>query len=492
MLFRGQEARRMYHVFVSKLAQSVLAYVRKHEMLKAGDRLAVAVSGGADSVALLRLLAELRGELGIVLAVVHFNHKLRAADSDQDEQFVAALAQQLGLELHRESADVSGCARKQHLSLETAARKLRYQYFERLLRQKQLNRIATAHTLNDQAETVLLKLVRGAGTRGMAGIYPKLEAAGGASIIRPLLGIGRKEIAAFLLDIQQPWREDKTNRDLRHSRNRVRHGILPRLERHLNPGVYETLAETADLARAEEDYWARQLDPLLPTLWRRADDSKSPSGTLNRKALAALPLALQRRVVRGAAASLELRLEFRQVEEILETASFRQGASRRRPGQSMLLPHHWKVSRKKDELYFELQDGAAKVLDYHYPLPIPGSVAIPELGSRFEIKLIGRNAIQGYNPQHLFDPELLTDGLAVRNWRPGDRFWPAHSKAPKKVKELLQDRQVTGPERKLWPVVVSGAELVWLRGFPASARLQPSRNAQRALLLQELTLLDRS
>jgi tRNA(Ile)-lysidine synthase len=213
---------------------------------------------------------------------------------------------------------------------------------------------------------------------------------------------------------------------------------------------------------------------------------------MNLKALGALPLALQRRVVRGAAESLGLRLEFRQVEEILETASLPPGASERRRGQSMLLPRRWRVSRRKGELHFELQGVGDEVSDYHYPLPVPGSVAIPELGSRFEIKLIGRNAVQGYNPQHLFDPELLADELAVRNWRPGDRFWPAHAKAPKKVKELLQDRQVTGPERRLWPVVVSGVELVWLRGFPAPARWQPPKNAHRALLLQELAWLDRS
>ena len=154
----------------------------------------------------------------------------------------------------------------------------------------------------------------------------------------------------------------------------------------------------------------------------------------------------------------------------------------------MLLPRHWRVSRKKGELYFELQGVGAEISDYHYPLPIPGSVAVPELGSRFEIKLIGRNAVQGYNPQHLFDPELLADELAVRNWRPGDRFWPAHSKAPKKVKELLQDRQVSGTERKLWPVVLSADEIVWLRGFPSPASLRLGENASRAVLVEEMSL----
>jgi tRNA(Ile)-lysidine synthase len=470
----------MYHVSMAKLAQTVLPYIRRHELLKPGDRVAVAVSGGADSVALLRLLDELRNELGIVLAAIHFNHKLRGADSDQDEQFVVKLAQRFHLESQSESGDVAVHAKEKHLSVEAAARKLRYEYFQRLLRENQFNRIATAHTLDDQAETVLLKLVRGAGTRGLAGIYPKLMVTKG-SIIRPLLSIRRKDIEAYLADIQQPWREDKSNRDLRHSRNRVRHGILPRLERHLNPAVYEALSETAEITRAEEDYWTDRVWEILDTVWQTR--LFCTAGVLNLKPLASFPLALQRRVVRGAAESLGLNLEFRQVEEILETAS--QSLTRK----SMLLPNRWRVSHQTGELHFERQGANAEPADYEYRLPIPGSIDVPELGSRFESKLIGRNAVQGYNPQHLFDPKLLAKELTVRNWRPGDRFWPAHSKAFRKIKELLQDRQVTGFERKLWPVVLSGDEIIWLRGFPAPAKLQPQENADQALQLQELPLL---
>jgi tRNA(Ile)-lysidine synthase len=478
---RGQECPRhispMYHVSVARLAQTVLAYIRKHELLKAGDRVAVAVSGGADSVALLCLLAELRGELGIVLGVIHFNHRLRGADSDQDEQFVAELSRQLGLESLSQSGDVGAHAKEKHLSVETAARNLRYEYFHRLLRETHFNTIATAHTVDDQAETVLLKLVRGAGTRGVAGIYPKLAVAE-ASIIRPLLNIRRKDIKIYLEDIQQRWREDKSNRDLRHARNRVRHGILPRMERNLNPAVYEALSETADIARAEEDYWSHKTEEILPAVWQ----NDRSVGVLNLKSLASLPLALRRRVVRGAAASLGLRLEFRQVEEILETA-FSSPTHK-----SMLLPNRWRVSQKKGELHFELQSANVQPAGYEYTLPIPGSIEVPELGSRFESKIIGGNTIQGYNPDHLFDPELLAKELTVRNWRPGDRFWPAHSKAPRKIKELLQDRQVTGSERKLWPVVLSGAEILWLRGFPRPAKLRAQENASQALLLQELPL----
>ncbi|MGA9042553.1 MAG: tRNA lysidine(34) synthetase TilS [Terriglobales bacterium] len=478
---------------MSTLAQTVLAYIHKHELLKPGDRVAVAVSGGADSVALSCVFHELRRELGIVLSVIHFNHKLRAAESDADEQFVAGLAKQLKLESHSASGEVAAHAKEKHLSLETAARNLRYEYFQHLLRENQFNRIATAHTLDDQAETVLLKLVRGAGTRGLAGIYPKLAAATpGAFVIRPLLGVRRKDIEAYLTGIQQPWREDKSNRDLRHSRNRVRHGILPRLERNLNPAVYEALSETAEIARAEEEYWSEQVRKLLPSLWQTFGNPKTPGGVLTLQAISGLQLGLQRRVVRGAAESLGLRLEFREVEEILETACLPQGYSDPQLHKSMLLPNGWKVVRKKGELYFEHQSETTEPTDYEYRLPVPGSIDIPELGSRFESKLVGRNLVQGYNPHHFFDPELLAKELTVRNWRPGDRFWPAHSKSPRKIKELLQDRQVIGPERKLWPVVVSGAEVVWLRGFPAPASLQPREDKWQVLLLEELSLFESS
>jgi tRNA(Ile)-lysidine synthase len=271
----------MYYVAVSTVPQGVLAFIRREGLLHAGDRLAVAVSGGADSVALLRIMLELREELGIVLSVVHFNHKLRGVEAEADERFVARLADRYDLPLHAGSGDVASYAHTQHLSTEAAARELRYQYFQALFATNSVNRIATGHTMDDQAETVLLRLVRGAGTRGLAGIYPQLSSFSPEfirtqlsvprsqfSVVRPLLATRRKVIEAYLKEIGQDWREDSSNRDLRHARNRVRHGILPRLERTLNPAVRETLAETADMARVEEEYWQNEVAGVLPGVWQ--------------------------------------------------------------------------------------------------------------------------------------------------------------------------------------------------------------------------------
>ena len=459
------------------LAQRVICYIRRHELMKAGERAGVAVSGGLDSVGLLRLLLESRRELGIVLSVVHFNHKLRGQESDADEQFVAALARKYRVDFHCDRGDVAAYATEKHLSIEAAARKMRYEYFDCLLRTEGLNRIATAHTLDDQAETVLMRVARGAGTRGLAGIYPQLAVHGsqfsGSSIVRPLLGIRRKELEAYLREVGQEWREDSTNRDLRHARNRVRHGILPRLERNLNPAVREALSETAEIARAEEEYWKNEIARVLPLVWE--------DGQLTTAVLAEFPLAVQRRVIRAAAESLGFRLEFRHVGEILEV-SF---GSRK----SAVLPDGWMASRNRNALRFEPAE-APNNPDYEYCLPVPGRIDVPEAGTRFEAALVPTNSEAGYNPQHLLDRALLAKELVVRNWRPGDRFWPAHCKSPKKIKELLQEQHLTGPQRKLWPVVVDGADVVWLRGFPAPVRLQPRDRTKEAVLIRESSRLE--
>ncbi|HUJ94747.1 MAG TPA: tRNA lysidine(34) synthetase TilS [Terriglobales bacterium] len=494
-----------------RLAQRVLAYIHRERLLKAGDRVGVAVSAGADSVALLRLFLELRKELGVVLSVVHFNHKLRGRESDADEDFVCELAREQKLAMYVENGDVTTFAAEKKMSLEAAARELRYQYFCRLLQEHMLDRIATAHTLDDQAETVLLRVARGSGTRGLAGIYPRVwvgrspaegvQFASGAketqlsasssqfsvlrsedrrpSIIRPLLGVRRRELEEYLAGLGQSWREDKSNRDLRHARNRVRHGILPRLERNLNPAVRDTLAETAEIARGEEDYWQKEVARVLP---RAIRDQRCSEMTLSLEELALLPLALQRRVVREMAELVGLRLEFRQVEEVLDL-----GLSEK-PPTNVQLPDEWIASRKRDEIRWARRL-PLRAQDYDYLLGVPGRVEVAETGTAFEAVVVSDGEAEGYNARHLFDPALLSQDLHVRNWRAGDHFWLPHTKGPKKIKELLQERHVVGEERKLWPVVLSGDEVVWVRGFPAHARLRAPENWKRAIVIRESPLV---
>jgi tRNA(Ile)-lysidine synthase len=432
---------------VHRLAQTTLQFIHKHDLLRPGDRVGIAVSGGADSVALLRLMLELRQEIGIVVSVVHLNHKLRGADSDADEEFVRELTEGHRFELISETRDVKAFAMQKKVGIEAAARELRYQLFARLLASGACDRIATAHTLDDQAETLLLKLARGAGTRGLAGIYPKLAlskpaTARGQAIVRPLLATRRQDLRAYLTEIGQVWREDSSNRDLRHTRNRIRHGILPRFERHVNPSVHDALAETAEIARGEEEYWAEEIARLLPQVWQS-------KGALNCAQLEAFPLALRRRLVRAAGESLGLAMEFRHVEEVLTL----------RPESSASLPQGWLAIRNCNVIGFHESD--EKASDYHYVLSVPGKVAILE--SRLNVEAVLVNDAD--RREDMLESSFAQRELVVRNWRPGERFWPAHTKEPRKIKELLQDRHITGDEKRGWPVIASGDGVVWMRGF---------------------------
>jgi len=453
---------------MQELSQRVLRHIRRQDLIHPGQRVAVAVSGGADSVSLLRLLAELKRELGIVLLAAHFNHRLRGEESDGDQKFVEGLCVKLKIELLAGSGDVPSFAAREHVSIETAARRLRYRFFEGLIVASNLDSVATAHNLDDQAETVLMKLFRGAGTLGLAGIYPELALHGsGGSIIRPLLQVRRFELEGYLNELGQEWREDSTNRDVRHLRNRVRHDILPGIESTLNPSVRERLAETADLAREEENYWQAEVSRLLPQVTRE--------GAIIVSEFRQLPMALQRRVVRSLAETLGITLSFHHIAAICDLS----GADAR--SSQCSLTGDWRAFRQRDRLFFGLSPEVAA--NYEYPLPVPGHIEIPEAAMRLQTELISFS--REYNPQHCFSRRMAGQQLRVRNWRAGDRFHPAHSKGPKKIKELLQQIHVLAAERKQWPVILAGDEIVWLRGFTAAYSLH---EGEEAVMIREIAL----
>jgi tRNA(Ile)-lysidine synthase len=300
----------------SKLAQQVLAHIRAEGLVRAGERVGAAVSGGADSVALLRLLLELRQELGIVLAVAHFDHKIRGEESRADAEFVAKLAKEYDVELFVASGETPAYAREQKMTLEEAGRHLRHSFFASLMETGgPLDKVATAHTLDDQAETVLMRLLRGTGPRGLGGIQPQIkisdENSDVGAIVRPLLRLRRAALRDYLKSIAQDWREDKSNLDVKHLRNRVRHELLPMLEKNFNPRVAEVLAHTAKIARAEEEFWKAELvQATRETIYGPHGDR------LDVNALLRKPLALQRRILLAATATTIGAMDFEHLERL--------------------------------------------------------------------------------------------------------------------------------------------------------------------------------
>jgi tRNA(Ile)-lysidine synthase len=478
----------LYYVFVPKLPWLVLSYIQKHELLQPGNRVGLAVSGGADSVALLRLFLELRLDLGVVLSVVHVNHQLRGASSDADEQFVSALAAEHELDFHGATGNVAAHAKQNGLSIETAAREVRYEYFAGLLAAGKLNRIATAHTLDDQAETVLMRLIRGTGLRGLGGIQPQLlinekEPTSG-TVVRPLLATRHSHLIAFLTALKQEWRQDASNSDLQHTRNRIRHVLMPLLEREFNPAIAERLGELSVVARSEEEFWQSQCSGWVEQIVRPVRPAQRFCFDLN--LFRAQSLAVQRRLLRhwGRTVQPNPSLEFKHVEQLLALVN-----TESKIGKQLELPAGWRAVRRGDQLQLtppHRPGTHATPHDYQYRLRVPGRVALPEAGMSLEaISIPVSGCAESYNPDQLLDAGLLAKELVVRNWRPGDRFWPAHTKAPKKVKELLQEKHVQGHERKLWPLVVSEGEIVWLAGFACPVRFR-ARQGDPALLIREL------
>ncbi len=331
-------------------------------LFRPGDRVGVAVSGGADSVALLLALhAANRAEreaLGVGLSVVHVNHGIRGAESDADAEFVQALAHRLGLPLHLHRADAPARADAERETLEEAARNLRYDYFRQLAQSGEVDTIATAHTLDDQAETVLMKLLRGAWTEGLSGIYPAiplmaplmalLATAAGEPIgmvVRPLLAVRRAEVEAYLQAQGQSWREDATNADVAYTRNRIRHELLPLL-RGYNPNLDGLLARLAELARDEESYWQAELARLLPQVLLPGRPvrgggravSTHPQQTavaVELERLRGMRPALRRRVLRAAAEKLGHQLSFEHTARLLALCGLPGDAQ---PGEPALQP----------------------------------------------------------------------------------------------------------------------------------------------------------
>jgi tRNA(Ile)-lysidine synthase len=318
--------------------------------------------------------------------------------------------------------------------------------------------VATAHTRDDQAETVCAKFLRGAWTEGLSGIHPVVEFSEGR-ILRPLLGATRAEVEAYLNGLGQPWREDSSNRNSAFARNRIRHELLPLLEQW-NPRLKEHLAQMAVLAGDEEAWWRAELARIAPRILmggkpvrgggRASGDGLALDGTR----LAALAPALQRRLLRHAAAQLGGALDFQSTEAL------RLLAIQGRAGQKLELAQGLRAERTPREIRLTVEAISAAGTAHELPeftVPMPGEIVAPAFGVRLRIE-VGTPEAQENAPAVPARPATL------RNWRPGDRVRLRYSGSPRKVKEVLERLRVTGSGRAVWPVLEVGGRIVWMKG----------------------------
>ena len=427
--------------------------IREFSLLGSKEKVLIAYSGGADSSALLHLLLDLREEWSFELFLGHFNHRLRPG-AEEDERFVRNMAGKYSLPLFVGSGDVRAEAKASGLNIEEAGRKLRYDFLGKTALEIGRAKVATGHTLTDQAETFQMRLMRGSGLRGLAGIYPVKDEV----IVRPLLRVERKDVETYLKKKKVEFRVDESNFDRRFLRNRIRLDLLPYLQENFEPAIVQHLGRIAAIIREEDQV----LDEITQEKARKAIVGKNADVSLDLPILSSLPRALARRVIREFIARLRgslRKISFEDVESVLALAD----------GKEYSLKERLVLRREGDRVFVKKKTRAD---NYEYLWSGVELLEVKGLGMRFTGKKLRVEKASSLRfddrAQACLDLEKLQFPLLVRNRREGDRYRPLGAPGQKKVKEIMRARGIPLSEREKHPVFLSGGEIVWILGLPVS------------------------
>jgi len=459
------------------LIAEVQTCIEAHAMLPPGAKVVVAVSGGADSMALLLALFQLRSIYNMTLIVAHVNHQLRGEEAGQDALFVEQQAARLRLPFHQTCVDVKALQQSLGISVQQAARQLRYCFLHALRQTLNATRIALGHTADDQAETLLMRLVRGSGPAGYTGI-PAVR----LPFIRPLITVSRPTIYSYLQSERCPWLEDSSNTHTVYLRNRVRFDLLPKLQQY-NPQIIRHLNELADILRAESQVLDQQVDEwAVQTLaWQAQSRVEICYGLFS-----LAPIAIQRRLLRRvieALATLPEAVGFRHIERL------RQFIVSENQGRRCSLPSEIGAERRAETILLWNASKTSAISDA-LVLPVPGKVDIVPLNIRLIADVIPKHCDLGLiGPQRaLLDLDRTLCPLQVRLRQPGDRFYPLGAPGSKKLQDFFVDTKIPRGEHPYVPLVVSNHEIVWVVGYRIAEpfKLRPETN--RVLHLQCCTL----
>ena len=432
--------------------------IQKYEMLKPGDHVVVAVSGGADSTALLLCLNALASEFNLSLTVAHLNHRIRAAEADADEEFVRKLAARMGLPFVSETAEVKREAATSGINLEELARRKRYEFLRRTASQVKAQKIAVGHNLNDQAETALFRFTRGSGLQGLSAIHPVVY----GLVIRPLIECTRRSVEEYLEFKCAAYREDSSNLNLQHARNRIRYELIPYLEKNFNPNLIRTLSREALISREIWSFMESQTKQAFNAVCRTGEEGM----TLAVPDFLRLHPALQKEVLRHAVRECSGSLRGITAKNIEDLRLLCCG---RMSGRHICL-HGLAAFREFDNLVLRSPEPSGTA-GYAYVLEIPGICRVPENGSVFTCTCVGEPPLerirQEYGTRAFFERAALPESLTIRSRFPGDRYGgPGH----RKVKRMLIDRKIPLGQRSVLPMVAAGNDVIWVPGFrPARA-----------------------
>jgi len=460
------------------LSQQALDFIRRHDLIRPGQHVLVAVSGGADSVALLYVLRELKRQFRLRLTVAHLNHKIRGRAADEDARFVKQLARRLHLDFAGGMAAVPRLAGRLGISLEMAGRRARYSFLEKTALARGCHLVATAHTADDNAETILLMLARGCGLQGLTGIAPSSQI-GKTTVIRPFLGIERRAIERYLRERNIAWREDISNADPAFLRNRVRHELLPLLEAKYNKGIRRALINLADVLRGENEF----MEAFAAAVYAEACDE---SGRVLNCAIAAKHhSAVRRRVLRHWLKTNGIQAGMLDFQTINKLDGLLMNPAR---GRSLELAGGIIIRRNYQWLAIEEQRTEPNG-NFSHKIRIPGRTMLPEArlivraelgsGADCERAVFGKFPVRAsVSLKKLGHKQIL-----ARSWRPGDRMRPYGLAGSKKIQDIFSDAKFPAVMRRRLPIFECGGEIIWIPGYRIAEGWQVPGAAAKALHL---------
>lgn len=460
-----------------ELVKRVRLLIEKINMTKPGDRVLVGVSGGPDSIALLHILWTLRDDLQILPCVAHLNHLLRGEESAEDARLVEKFAGKLSLPCFIENIDVRNHQKKSGMSLQEAAREVRFAFFEQLARQLDAGKVALGHHADDQAETILLNLLRGTGLSGLKGIsYIR------GMYIRPLLEVRRREIEDYCRRHLLPVRLDSSNLKPVYTRNRIRLQLLPVLEQDYNPQIVHALVRLGHICREEDAYLEHQAMEAYRSM---SEKQKNGGLALNKEALQSQPHPLRRRILRLAWQQVTgetKELSYYHVKRLMEMLEKRAG------GRVLILPRQVRVIKTHLFLCFSRIVEPQPVPPYQYPLVAPGITYIPEIDLHLKTELLSVQDAPSFEEislkEALLDYDLIKEPLWVRRRQEGDVFSPLGLGGTIKLKKFLIDSKTLRYERDWIPLVISGKDIVWVGGLRPAEAFKVTARTVRCLYLQ--------
>ncbi len=455
------------------MIEKVKKTIDKYNLLKQNDKVVVGLSGGPDSTALAVILAQIAPSLNIRLITAHFNHGLRGSESDRDEYEAGQLALRLNLPFISRKMDKVFTPKG--LSPEDFYRRERYQFFEEAAKANNANRIALGHNLQDQAETVLLHLLRGSGLDGLKGISPLRD----DKYIRPLLEISRQEIIFYLDGAGITYRQDSSNNSVIHLRNKIRLELLPYLKKEFNPKIDEALAHTAEILYEDNWFIEQSVSKALNSAFIKKQNNKF---LLNMEYIKSLPRSIQRRLIKELLESFSLErngitfLHVDSVDNLLQKSE---------SGKKICLPGGVEARREYEDLIIEKLEFYSKPIEYSYEVDIPGTVHIVQRNKIVNLQLVKKDKIDfSIKNKNYLDMDKVEFPLVLRNRRAGDWFQPLGMTGRQKLKSFFINKKITQKKRNEIILLADQREIVWIENMHLNDRVKITPETKNVLELE--------